>query len=92
MVAIMGAGNDVRDRFTAREALCCMERRHGAARPSVVRIRHEGLRGPDVASVLKRVWDEVGDDIGSGASVTVTERTIRLRRLPILGDRNPPES
>jgi predicted nuclease of predicted toxin-antitoxin system len=64
----------------------------GAARPSVVRIRREGLRGPDVASVLKRVWDEVGDAVGSGAAVTVTERTIRLRRLPILGDRDPPES
>ena len=60
----------------------------GSIRPSVVRIRSEGLRGPDVASILKRVWNEVGGAIDSGAAVTVTERSIRLRRLPIIADRD----
>jgi predicted nuclease of predicted toxin-antitoxin system len=64
----------------------------GSRRPSVVRIRREGLRGPEVASLLRRVWDEVSDSIENGAAVTVTERAIRLRRLPILGDRDQPES
>ena len=55
----------------------------GAANPSVVRIRQQGLRGTDVASLLKRVWDEVGELLEGGAAVTVTERAIRLRRLPL---------
>jgi predicted nuclease of predicted toxin-antitoxin system len=56
----------------------------GAANPSVVRIRQQGLRGADVASLLKRIWDEVGESLQSGAAVTVTERAIRLRRLPMV--------
>lgn len=55
----------------------------GASNPSVVRIRQQGLRGADVASLLKRVWDEVGELLEGGAAVTVTERAIRLRRLPL---------
>jgi predicted nuclease of predicted toxin-antitoxin system len=55
----------------------------GAAGPSVIRIRQQGLRGADVASLLKRVWDEVGESLKDGAAVTVTERSIRLRRLPL---------
>jgi predicted nuclease of predicted toxin-antitoxin system len=64
----------------------------GASRPSVVRIRREGLRGSEVASLLRRVWNEVSDSIENGAAVTVTERAIRLRRLPITGDRDQRES
>lgn len=50
------------------------------------RLRREGLRGPDVASLLKRVWSEIGVSIERGAVVTVTERAIRLRRLPVVDD------
>ena len=50
----------------------------GAAYPSVV------LREADVASLLKLVWNEVGESLQSGAAVTVTERAIRLRRLPMI--------
>ncbi|MHB1541972.1 MAG: DUF5615 family PIN-like protein [Steroidobacteraceae bacterium] len=59
----------------------------GAAGPSVVRVRQEGLRGPALASLLRRVWEQVGGAIESGAAVTVTDRAVRLRRLPITGDR-----
>lgn len=58
----------------------------GAPGPSVVRIRRERLRGSEVASLLVRVWSEVSTSIELGAVVTVTERSIRLRRLPIGGD------
>ena len=58
----------------------------GAANPSVVRIRQQGLRGADVAALWKRVWDEVGESLQNGAAVTVTERAIRLRRLPMIAD------
>lgn len=60
----------------------------GSRGPSVIRLRREGLRGPDVASLSKRVWSEIGVSIDSGAVVTVTERAIRLRRLPVIGDRD----
>jgi len=56
----------------------------GAAYPSVVRIRQQGLRGADVASLLKIVWNEVGESLQGGAAVTVTERAIRVRRLPMM--------
>lgn len=59
----------------------------GSGGPSVVRVRREGLRGSELASLLKRVWDEVGDAIKTGAAVTVTDRAVRFRRLPIIGDR-----
>lgn len=55
----------------------------GSIGPSVVRVRREGLRGPGLASLLKRIWDEVGDAIKNGAAVTVTDRAVRVRRLPI---------
>jgi predicted nuclease of predicted toxin-antitoxin system len=57
----------------------------GASGPSVVRIRREGMSGSEVASLLVRVWSEVSASIERGAVVTVTERAIRLRRLPIGG-------
>lgn len=62
----------------------------GAAGPSVVRIRIEGLRGQDVAAVLKRVWSEVAEPLEMGALVTVTERAIRLRRLPVIPSSDKP--
>jgi len=58
----------------------------GAAAPSVIRLRRQGLRGPDVATLLRRVWNELKELIDNGAAVTVTERAIRVRRLPIAGD------
>jgi predicted nuclease of predicted toxin-antitoxin system len=58
----------------------------GASGPSVVRLRQQGLRGADVASLLRRVWNEIQATIEAGAAVTVTDRAIRLRRLPISGD------
>jgi predicted nuclease of predicted toxin-antitoxin system len=60
----------------------------GASRPSVVRIRQQGLRAADVASLLKRVWKEIGDSLEHGAAVTVTERAIRLRRLPMTSEQD----
>lgn len=62
-----------------------------AAGPSVVRIRREGLRGPDLVSLLKRVWSEVAVPLENGALVTVTERAIRLRGLPVAASPNRAE-
>jgi predicted nuclease of predicted toxin-antitoxin system len=57
----------------------------GAAGPSVVRIRLEGLKGPELASLLQLIWSRIEAPLEAGAVVTVTERAIRLRRLPVIG-------
>jgi predicted nuclease of predicted toxin-antitoxin system len=66
----------------------------GATAPSVLRIRKEGLRGADVASLLQRTWNETGisASIEHGAVVSITERAIRVRQLPIGSARNPSRS
>ena len=55
----------------------------GASAPSVIRIRREGLRGPDVAALINQVLGQLGDQIERGAMVTVTDRTVRLHGLPL---------
>ena len=62
-----------------------------AVGPSVVRIRREGLKGPDLASLLKHVWSQIAAPLEKGALVTVTERAVRLRRLPVIGSSAKPE-
>jgi len=56
----------------------------GAPAPSVIRIRIEGLKAEQLAMLLRGVLEQCGDDLKSGAMVTVTESGIRIRRLPLL--------
>jgi len=56
----------------------------GAAGPSVIRIRLEGLQGQELASLLRAVLDRCRDELNSGAMVAVTGSGIRIRRLPLL--------
>ena len=56
----------------------------GAAGPSVIRIRIEGLRAEQLANLLVRVLEQGGDDLKSGAMVTVTESSVRIRHLPLV--------
>ena len=56
----------------------------GAAGPSVIRIRIEGLSAPDLANLLVVVLEKCGDDLKSGALVPVTESGIRIRQLPLV--------
>ncbi|OEU82027.1 MAG: hypothetical protein BA865_02900 [Desulfobacterales bacterium S5133MH4] len=53
--------------------------------PSVIRIRLEGLRGPDLALLAKRIWPEIETHVKKGAMVTVTESGIRIRNIPLFG-------
>ena len=55
-----------------------------AAGPSVIRIRIEGLRGAELAGLLENVLKSCGEDLSQGAFVSVSERSIRIRRLPIV--------
>ena len=56
-----------------------------AVRPSVVRIRIEGLKSEPLASILGRVLAEAQTELEAGAVVSVTADRIRVRRLPIGG-------
>jgi predicted nuclease of predicted toxin-antitoxin system len=56
----------------------------GAAGPSVIRIRIEGLRAEQLASLLVDVLNLCEDDLSQGAMVSVTEHGVRVRRLPLL--------
>ena len=56
----------------------------GARAPSVIRIRIEGLKAEQLATLLRGVLEQCGEDLIAGAMVTVTESGIRLRRLPLL--------
>lgn len=54
-----------------------------ASRPSVIRIRIEGLRAEEFAKLLPQVIEPCRSDLESGAMVSVQEGRIRLRRLPM---------
>lgn len=55
----------------------------GASRPSVIRVRIEGLKGPAVCELLAAVAGRCADDLTAGALVSVDARGIRVRTLPI---------
>ncbi len=54
------------------------------AAPSVVRIRIEGLQAVAMAELLLRIWPRIEAAVNDGALVTVTERQVRIRRLPVI--------
>ena len=56
----------------------------GARQPSVIRIRMEGFQAQDLAELLSHVLSTCDDALQKGAMVTVSERGIRVRRLPLL--------
>lgn len=56
----------------------------GAAAPSVIRVRIEGLKADELSHLLQTVVAACDEDLMNGAMVTVTENRIRVRRLPLL--------
>ena len=52
--------------------------------PSVIRVRKEGLDASALAALLQVVWPDIEDALTAGAMVTLTDRSIRVRRLPIV--------
>jgi len=57
-----------------------------ASGPSVIRVRWEGLRGPEMAKLIGQVIDLCSDDLESGAAVSVRRDGIRIRRLPMISE------
>ena len=56
----------------------------GATKPSVIRIRIEGLKAIAAAKLIKAVLAQCIQDLENGAAVTVQEGRIRVRRLPLI--------
>ena len=55
----------------------------GETTPSTVRIRIQGLKGPEVAGIIASVLETRGEALAAGALVTVQPGRLRVRRLPI---------
>lgn len=55
----------------------------GERAPSVIRIRKEGLDAATLAALLQAVWPRIESAVTNGAMVTITDRSVRIRRLPI---------
>ncbi len=56
----------------------------GATGPTVIRIRIEGLKGPEMAALIQRVLQRIDDPPERCVVATVNARNIRLKRLPII--------
>ncbi len=56
----------------------------GVRGPSVIRIRKQGLDATALAALLQGIWAGIEDALLGGAMVTVTDRSVRVRRLPIV--------
>ena len=55
-----------------------------ANKPSVIRIRIEGLRAESLVSLLQTLLAERSDELDRGALVTVQPKRVRIRYLPII--------
>ncbi len=54
-----------------------------AKSPSVIRIRYEGVKGRELANLIETIWPKIQTQLESGAMVTVTRKSIRIRKIPI---------
>ena len=54
-----------------------------ARKPSVIRMRVEGLRADDFSVLVQNVLRECEGDLEIGAMISVNESQIRVRRLPV---------
>lgn len=54
-----------------------------ARKPSVVRIRIEGLRAERFGELVQDILNRCSDDLEAGALVSVNDFQIRIRHLPI---------
>jgi predicted nuclease of predicted toxin-antitoxin system len=55
----------------------------GLTTPSTIRIRVQGLKGPEMARLISDVLETRRDALAAGALVTVQAGRLRVRRLPI---------
>jgi len=55
----------------------------GASRPSVVRIREEGMKSPEISALILSIHQQWADALADGCVMVYARGSVRLRRLPI---------
>ncbi len=55
----------------------------GATGPSVLRIRMEGQKADQVASLVERVLALASDELNQGAMITLADGKVRIKLLPV---------
>lgn len=55
----------------------------GAGKPSVIRIREEGLKGRAITALVIQIARGFGPDLEAGCLVTYSRGKVRLRALPL---------
>ena len=55
-----------------------------ARSPSVIRIRREDLKGQNLADLIMEVFPQIQDVLKKGAMVSITEKAIRIREIPLI--------
>jgi len=56
----------------------------GLSKPSVIRIRIEGLKSKELAVIIKTVVKTVHNEIINGSAISVTDKGIRVHNLPLV--------
>ena len=56
----------------------------GNNKPSVIRIRMEGLKADKLAGIICSIIESVSDELETGVAISVTEKGIRVRQLPLV--------
>lgn len=57
----------------------------GAARPSVIRLREEGMKGQVLAKLILDISRQFKSELMQGCAMSYQNGKIRLRKLPICG-------
>jgi len=55
----------------------------GGEKPSVLRIREEGLKGPELAALLERIAARFTSELLGGSMMTFANGKVRTRSLPL---------
>ena len=55
----------------------------GATRPSVIRIREEGLKAPELAALVLAIHRKWAEGLSNGCAMVFARGSVRFRRLPI---------
>lgn len=78
--------------YARRENRCCVTydadfhsiiALENATGPSPIRIRQEGLTGPQVADLILKIYPQIKSALEKGAMISVNENTLRIRLLPV---------
>jgi len=52
--------------------------------PTIIRMRIEGLKAPAIAGIMLKVIESAIEDIKRGSAISVTDKGIRIRHLPLV--------